>query len=263
MMQNTVSKCKSSARGLPVFKMESPRKKPKLHDDGDYALPSKKSEKESPKVGKRSVYLYNVAADLTQKISLANYSPSNHSDSSESSTPVPTAAQRQVSDAITTGSPSSRSSSMTSLSPTPEPAADGAAHQRTGIRHKYLNGVKALPVVAHPSTVPIERSVLAKLYGGSTQDLKTRFNKVSGFEYEVLYPNYKFNPLLPSEPGHPGLIYTGRTDLAGDTIYCVFRPVSKSKPAAWEYLGHYLCTQVGDLAAAEFQSLSADVNSSP
>ena len=67
MMQNTVLKRKSNARDLPVFKMESPRKKPKLHDDSDYALPSKKSEKESPKVGKRSVYLYNVAADLTHR----------------------------------------------------------------------------------------------------------------------------------------------------------------------------------------------------
>lgn len=153
---------------------------------------------------------------------------------------------------------------MTSLQPTPEPTVTGeAANQKIDIRSKYLDGVQALPVSVDSSTVPIDRSVLTKSYGGSTQQLKTRFNKLPNFNYEVLYPNYEFNPLLPSAPGQPGIIYAGRTDLAGDTIYCIFRPVPRSKPATWEYLGHYLCTQVGDLTVAEFQNLPAEVNSSP
>lgn len=57
------------APDLPAFKMESPRKKPKLQEDRDYAPPFKKSEKESPKVGniRTPIYLQTVRPDLAHR----------------------------------------------------------------------------------------------------------------------------------------------------------------------------------------------------
>jgi len=45
------------------------------------------------------------------------------------------------------------------------------------------------------------------MFGGGGMQLSGVMNKIGN--HPVLFPQQHFNPLMPSTPGDPGLIYTG------------------------------------------------------
>lgn len=168
---------------------------------------------------------------------------------------------------------SSSSSSLPSLNPSPPPL-------NIRLYSKYLHGVAALAVNKDPSTTHASRKFLSKTYGGGGEEFKVDFSRAHLKDPQdpqnpqvpspvvnqtAMYPQLKHNPLLPVEPGAPGLMYTGRTDLTGFT-FCLFvplRPDSQAKPkkpkAMWDYFGNYRGSMVGWLTPAEFQELHPKV----
>lgn len=128
------------------------------------------------------------------------------------------------------------------------------------IKSKYLQGVPTFNIELDPSTSKVSRKFLSSKYGGGDRGFAVYMTKVGSKAYSAIFPMDDYNPLMPSKPGVPGLLYTGRTDLAERTHSRVFRPVrGSSNPALWEYLGDYKISNVGNLTSAEFQKQAMKV----
>lgn len=73
----------------------------------------------------------------------------------------------------------------------------------------------------------------------------------------AIFPDKRYNPLLPLIPGAPGLMYTGRLDVT-EHRWRLFRK-QDGPVALYKYLGEYDPICVGILTRQEFASQNRTV----
>jgi hypothetical protein len=67
----------------------------------------------------------------------------------------------------------------------------------------------------------------------------------------------EFNPLMPSRPGDPGLLYSPRHEILSDGPWTLFGKLSSE--ALWDYLGEYNNEICGKMTAVQFANLPKKV----
>lgn len=82
-------------------------------------------------------------------------------------------------------------------------------------------------------------------------------NPSGPFKRRLVFPMLESNPLMPTQPGHPGLLYTPRHEILSDGPWTLFGRLS-SEPF-WDYLGEYTNEICGKMTAVQFVKLPIKV----
>ena len=82
-------------------------------------------------------------------------------------------------------------------------------------------------------------------------------NPSGPFKRRLVFPKLEFNPLMPSRPGEPGLLYTPRHEILSDGPWTLFGKLS-SEPF-WDYLGEYNNEICGKMTGVQFTNLPKKV----
>lgn len=134
---------------------------------------------------------------------------------------------------------------------------------------KHFQGTVALILDPTPEVFRVSRFFLCKHYRASNQhffafirpEKNPSSTPANPVRRRMIFPNPKFNPDLPKEPGASGLILCSIPDLVEHTPYSVFRLVNPD-PVEWEYLGDYKNTVSAKMTGEEFATQTHKVHPS-
>ncbi|KAF7318517.1 hypothetical protein HMN09_00361500 [Mycena chlorophos] len=104
----------------------------------------------------------------------------------------------------------------------------------------------------------VSRRELQIAYAGNHQSLLTPMH-IGSNRHVGAFPQRKFNPLLPTQPGEPGLMFASREDVTKHARYSVFSPRDGKGAATWRYLGEYAHTKVGMVSGETWKAQRPEV----
>ena len=127
----------------------------------------------------------------------------------------------------------------------------------------YLASSTPLKIDPPPLDLQVPRKFLWRAYGGNErqflQYIKEDMNPSGPFRRKLVFPMIELNPLMPSRPGAPGLLYTPRHEILFDGPWTLFGKLSPAK-AVWDYLGEYESEICGKMSALQFMSHPKNVS---
>ena len=128
-----------------------------------------------------------------------------------------------------------------------------------------LEGVPTFPVNLDEAIrrVRVDRSFMSSTFGGGAVALYPKISDRSrrqkgGHSYHFLFPNPKFNPDAPKQPGEPGLMCRMRDMIEWDGL--IVKVLVKQASKAFLYMGDYESTRAEPLSHLEFQALPQAVS---
>ncbi|KAH7911302.1 hypothetical protein BJ138DRAFT_1151071 [Hygrophoropsis aurantiaca] len=107
-------------------------------------------------------------------------------------------------------------------------------------------------------TAKVSREFLTDVFGGQRFTLFAYMSKCGYTKRPVVYPNWKYNPLLPGASGFPGLVFALLAEFFEQPAFSVFVPVQET-PALWSYRGEYRFAISGPLPPEEFNIQTDEV----
>ncbi|KDR85964.1 hypothetical protein GALMADRAFT_219022 [Galerina marginata CBS 339.88] len=126
---------------------------------------------------------------------------------------------------------------------------------------RYLQSASFLKITPSPMNLEVPRKFLRLAYGGCDQQflqyIQFTENKkgTSGLvKKRIVFPQLNLNPVMPTRPGEPGLIFASRHEILSNPPWSLFCKLSNGSPAVWLYLGDYESVLCGKMTAAQFQS---------
>lgn len=116
-----------------------------------------------------------------------------------------------------------------------------------GSMAKYLAIASIFTINPQAPPTVFWRLFIHKVHGGNPQAFVTRSRDGSR---RFIFPMKVVNPHMPTYPGHPGLLLSGRHEMLQGT-WTAFHRV-QTRPSRYRYLGEYRHTLAGPLLSEEF-----------
>ncbi|KAJ7636652.1 hypothetical protein FB45DRAFT_1024750 [Roridomyces roridus] len=121
--------------------------------------------------------------------------------------------------------------------------------------NSYLVDTPNLDITPPPlSDLYVSRKFLSSHYGGNPMYFVVDFS-LERKGRKAVFPEVYLNPLLPDQPGAPGLIYASREEIIDGTPWAVFCKKQSGKvPAVWRYMGDYVNERCGEPTPEEVRA---------
>ncbi|KIK01843.1 hypothetical protein K443DRAFT_132155 [Laccaria amethystina LaAM-08-1] len=125
------------------------------------------------------------------------------------------------------------------------------------ITDTYMKSYKPLTLTPPPIPLTVPRKLLRLAYGGSDQQflqfVQPNANPSSSTLRRMVWPQIEMNPLMPSIPGHPGIVFASRHEILENPPWTVWCRCLESPTAMWSYLGEYESELCGEMSAEQFR----------